>query len=44
MDITIFSMEIAIEGLHHFKVVVNWVGIPISWEQSANEEDKNGLL
>lgn len=44
MDITIFSMEIAIEGLHHFKVVVNWVGIPISWGQSANVDEGNYLI
>jgi hypothetical protein len=43
MDITRFSMDIAIEGFHHFKVV-NWVEIPMSWAQSANEEEYNCLL
>ena len=42
MDITHFSMAIANEGYHHFKAV-NWVGIPMSWEQSSNEEQKNCL-
>ena len=28
-----------IEGVHDFKVA-NWVGFPISWEQSANEEEE----
>ena len=42
MDITCFSIDIAIEGFHHFKVV-NWVGIPMSLEQSVNEE-QNVLL
>ena len=36
MDITCLKMHIAIEGFHHFKVV-NYVGIPMSWEQSADE-------
>jgi hypothetical protein len=31
-------MDIKIEGFHHFKVV-NWVGIPMSWVQSANAEE-----
>ena len=31
-------MDIAIERLHHFKLV-NWVGIHMSWEQLANEEN-----
>jgi hypothetical protein len=35
MDITRFS--VVVEGFHHFKVV-NWVGIPMSWEKSANEK------
>lgn len=35
---THFNMAIAIEVFHQFKVV-NWVGIPTSWEQSANEEE-----
>jgi hypothetical protein len=30
-------MDIAIEVFHHFKVV-NWVGNPIGWEQSANDQ------
>jgi hypothetical protein len=34
MDITLFSMDITIEGFYPFKVV----GIPMSWEQSANED------
>ena len=38
MAITCFNMDIAIEGFYHFKVV-NWVGITINWEQSANEKD-----
>jgi hypothetical protein len=42
MDITRFSMDVAIEGFHHFKLV-NQVEIPMSWEQSANDEG-NGLL
>ena len=36
LDITRFSMDIAIGGFHHFKVV-NGVLIPMVWEQSANE-------
>jgi hypothetical protein len=36
-------MDIAIEGFHHFIVVI-WVGIPMRWEQSANEEEENGIL
>ena len=28
-------MDITIEGYHHFKEV-NWMGIPMGWEQSAN--------
>jgi hypothetical protein len=43
IDITCFSMDIAIEGLNHFKVV-NWVRIPMRWKQSANEEEGNRLL
>jgi hypothetical protein len=39
-DITRVSMDIAIEGFHHFKVV-NWVGIALSWKQSTNEEEEN---
>lgn len=38
MDKTQFGMAIAFEGFHYFKLV-NWVGIPMSWEQSAIEED-----
>jgi hypothetical protein len=32
-----------IEGFHYLKIV-NWVGIPMSWEQSANEEEGNVLF
>ena len=35
VDITCFNTDIATEGLHHCKVV-NWVGIPMGWERSAN--------
>jgi hypothetical protein len=38
MYITRFSMDIVSEDFHNLKVV-NWVGIPMSWEQSANEEN-----
>ena len=43
MHLTCLSMNIATEGFHHFKVV-NWVGIPMSLEQSVNEEEENALL
>ena len=43
VDITRFSMDIAIEGSRHFKVV-NWVEILMSWEISANEEEDNCQL
>jgi hypothetical protein len=36
-------MDISIEGFHHFKVA-NWVGSPLHWEQSANEEEEHLLL
>ena len=40
MDISHFSMDI--EGFRHFKVV-NWVGIPIIWDQSDDEEENGNL-
>ena len=37
MNKTHFNMDIAIEGFHHFKVVY-WMGIPMGWEGSANDQ------
>jgi hypothetical protein len=42
MDITHFNIVIGMEGFHQLNIV-NLVGIHMSWEQSANDEE-NVLL
>ena len=43
MDVSRFSMDIALKWWK-LSMAINWVGIPMTWEQSANEEEENGLL
>jgi hypothetical protein len=42
MNVSRFSMDIALKWWK-LSMAINWVGIPMTWEQSANEEE-NGLL